>query len=154
GDGRSGRWRAVIDAVITGAGGLLGSNLAMEFAEKGVAVAPLDRATGGPDVTDAAAMEKLLQELAPRWIFHCAALTNVDWCETNPSETHRVNAAAPGHVAAIAKGIGSSFVYISTDSVFDGALGDYRETDVARPLNVYARAKWEGEMAVLAQYPQ
>ena len=52
------------DTVITGAGGLLGSNLAAGFAEKGFSVAPLERAAGGPDITDAEVMEALLRDLA------------------------------------------------------------------------------------------
>lgn len=144
----------MIDTVITGAGGLLGSNLASDFSKKGISIAPLDRAAGGPDITGSAAMETLLRDLAPRRIIHCAALTDVDWCEANPAETHRVNAAASGHLAAIARRIGAGFVYISTDSVFDGERGDYDEGDSPNPLNVYARAKWAGEKAVLAEHPR
>ena len=60
-----------------------------------------------------------------------------------------INAHSAGELAAQANNVGARFIYISTDSVFDGISGGYAETDVARPQNSYARSKLAGEEAVL-----
>jgi dTDP-4-dehydrorhamnose reductase len=91
--------------------------------------------------------------MRPAWIVHCAAATNVDWCESHPVECMRVNAEAAGALARAARSIGARLVYISTDSVFDGVSGGYRETDPVSPVNHYARSKASGESAVLDEIP-
>ena len=80
---------------------------------------------------------------------HCAAATNVDWCEDNPKQAEAINVQATADLAEIAAALNARFVYISTDSVFDGKRGDYAETDEPAPLNVYARSKLAGEQETL-----
>jgi dTDP-4-dehydrorhamnose reductase len=147
---------------VTGGGGLLGANLVYDWATAGHHVVSLDRNSGAAapgagliyaDISDPAIAGPVLEQLQPRWIVHCAALTAVDWCESHAKETLRVNAEAPRHLAATARKMGAGFLYISTDSVFDGATGGYREVDTPCPLNVYARAKLAGERAVLEEHP-
>jgi dTDP-4-dehydrorhamnose reductase len=85
----------------------------------------------------------------PDMIIHCAALTNVDFCETNPEINYRVNALGTENVALAAQKVKASLVYISTDYVFDGEKGSpYIEYDLPRPLNHYGLAKLAGERIV------
>jgi len=141
----------VKSVLITGAGGLLGTNLVADFRSLGLPVEGIDRSVC--DLTEAVATARAIEERQPSCIIHAAALTRVDWCESHPEETWSVNVEASRTLAQIAKRIGSRMVYISTDSVFDGARGYYRETDEPRPLNVYARTKLAGEQAVFAELP-
>jgi dTDP-4-dehydrorhamnose reductase len=137
--------------LISGARGLLGANLRMDYAKLGLPVSGIDRSTC--DLTDAAETARVVREIEPGCIIHTAALTQVDWCESHPEETWRSNVEASRTLAQIARQIGARMVYISTDSVFDGTRGYYSETDEPRPLNVYARSKLAGERAVLAELP-
>ena len=149
--------------LITGVSGLLGANLAITARDDGMPVAGLSRAYGvnipgvevlRVDLTDTSAVERLCRALRPRWVVHCAALTNVDWCEDHPAEAQEVNAGASGRLAAAARSLGARVVYVSTDAVFDGKLtAGYKEEDTPAPLNVYARTKWLGEKAVLEAAP-
>lgn len=148
---------------VTGASGLLGANLVLELARrKGPVVAlygcnPIvieGVRSAACDLTDRPATQRLLGLLAPSLVIHCAAATNVDWCETHPRACLRINAEAAGDLAGQARAIGAAFVYISTDSVFDGVSGGYRETDPVAPVNSYARSKVAGEAAVRRAMPQ
>jgi dTDP-4-dehydrorhamnose reductase len=66
-------------------------------------------------------------------------------CEDHPDEAHEINTTASEYLARLAEEIGACFVQVSTDSVFDGEKGNYSETDVPRPLNVYAKTKLSAE---------
>lgn len=132
--------------LVTGAGGQLGRELAKALA--GIAEPVLcDRAR--LDVTDSAAVHRLMHEELPDAVIHAAAYTKVDQAEAEPDEAYRVNALGARNVAAAAAETGAKLAYVSTDYVFDGTLGrPYRETDRPSPLNVYGRSKWEGERFV------
>jgi dTDP-4-dehydrorhamnose reductase len=78
----------------------------------------------------------------------------VDWCERNHDECLRLNVDVSRNVAEAAKASGAKLVYISTDSVFDGNVGQYRETDPVSPLNVYAKSKLLGERAIAEVLPE
>lgn len=79
-------------------------------------------------------------------VVHCAALTDIEKCESEPEIARRINAAATENLAKMFPK--SLFVYISTDSVFDGKTGNYGEEDKTNPLNVYAQTKLAGEKAL------
>lgn len=83
----------------------------------------------------------------PDIIIHSAALTDLALCEREPALAKRLNADASGIVAGLSNS-STLVIYISTDSVFDGHKGNYRETDITNPLNVYAKTKLEGEQEV------
>ena len=106
------------------------------------------------DLTNVAAIAKLLSGWGPSLVVHCAAATNVDWCESNPQEAMRINTQAAGDLASQARSVGAGFVYISTDAVFDGIAGGYVEIDAVGPQNWYARSKLKGEEAVLRAMPE
>jgi len=144
--------------VVTGASGLLGASVLRSAVELGwetvgfchqhVIKDPTVRLTR-VDLTDDSATRKLLSDLRPDVIMHCAAATNVDWCEDNPKQAEAINVQASAVLAEIASALNARFVYVSTDSVFDGKRGKYAETDEPTPLNVYARSKLAGERETL-----
>jgi dTDP-4-dehydrorhamnose reductase len=105
------------------------------------------------NLTDFEATRALLASLMPEAIVHCAAATNLDWCETHSEETERINVGASAALAEIARDLNARIIYISTDSVFNGRQGNYSEGDQPEPLNVYARSKLAGEQAVMQRQP-
>jgi len=149
--------------LVTGASGLLGSNLVLELARRGCDVTALwchhpvaveGVRSAACDLTDGPAAARLLVAFAPALVIHCAAATDVDWCESHQNECMRINGQAAGALAASACSLGARFVFISTDAVFDGVTGGYRETDPIAPVNWYARGKAAGEAAVLREMPE
>jgi dTDP-4-dehydrorhamnose reductase len=110
--------------------------------------------TQAVDLTDAGQTRAWLRRRPPRWIVHTAAATQVDWCEHHPDQARRVNVEASRTLAACARELGARLLYVSTDAVFDGERGGYREDDAPRPLSVYARSKHEGELAVQEILPE
>lgn len=148
--------------VVTGASGLLGANLVCRAHSAGRAITALChnhalKIVGVPvfslDLTDAATTGKLLRDLRPNAIIHCAAATNVDWCEDHPEPATKLNAEIPAYVAEIAAQLDAAFICISTDAVFDGQRGNYSEQDHPSPVNVYARTKLDGETRVMDRNP-
>lgn len=79
-------------------------------------------------------------------VVHTAALTDVDLCQINPEEAYISNVLATRNLAAACPG--AYFIYISTDFVFDGEKGLYRENDPASPISEYGRTKYLGEKEV------
>jgi dTDP-4-dehydrorhamnose reductase len=148
--------------LVTGASGLLGLNLALAVDGKdhqvfGVANTIPMRWVGFKSVqaelTEPGVIEHLLDEIAPEVIIHCAAIANVDDCESKPELAEEVNARLPGKIAAEAALRHIKMVQISTDAVYDGQKGNYLESETPHPLSVYARTKLTGENAVLAANP-
>jgi len=144
--------------VVTGASGLLGASALRSAVDLGWETVGLchqhvirdpTMPVASIDLTDDSATRRLLFDLRPDAIVHCAAATNVDWCEDNPKQAEAINVQASAILAEIASTLNARFVYVSTDSVFDGKKGDYVETDEAAPLNVYARSKLTGERETL-----
>jgi dTDP-4-dehydrorhamnose reductase len=85
----------------------------------------------------------------PDVIVHCGALTHVDYCESHEEESYQKTVQSTLTLIALAKQCNAKLVYFSTDYVFDGLRGPYREDDVVNPLSVYGRHKLEAEQAVL-----
>lgn len=97
------------------------------------------------DVGEINQVEKIINEINPDYIINCAAITQVDEIEKNPSPAYRVNADGAKNVATIAERKKIKNVYISTDSVFDGERGFYTENDKPNPINEYGKSKKLGE---------
>ena len=104
------------------------------------------------DLTEPRAV-KTIQERLPDYIIHCAAQTNVDYCEEHPKEAYQQNVAASRYIAQAAHGVGAYLVHISTDAVFDGQQGNYNEENVPNPIQVYGQTKKEAEDVVLLECP-
>jgi len=137
--------------LITGANGLLGSNLCCLYANVHEVYATSITKPSIPncknyklDITD----EKetaLISKISPDLVIHCAALVNVDYCEEHESETELVNTTGTKNIAKEAAKTGIFLIHISTDAVFDGAKGNYSEEDAVSPINVYAKSKLRAE---------
>lgn len=143
--------------LVTGASGLLGINLCCVAAEAGLDVTGLvntRQLINTPfdvvqtNLLDIDSSLSQIEALQPDAIIHCAAIANLNLAEKYPKLTHQLNAEVPGRLSAAAKRWGIPFIHISTDAVFDGEKGNYRETDETNPLSVYARTKLAGELAV------
>jgi len=151
-----------IRLLVTGASGLLGINLCLDAVAdfEVIGVVNSRRLAGTPfsqiqaDFTQPGSAAKIIEEIRPQWVVHCAALADLDACEKNPDLSTRLNAHLPGEVAEACRKVGARLAHISTDAVFDGERGGYREEDQPNPQSVYARDKWLGEQAVLQANPQ
>jgi len=148
--------------LVTGASGLLGLNFSLAVNGKIHKVTGVDFRNPLKDInfkilqanlTKTGAVERIIAEVKPDVILHCAANANVDDCEKDPAAAETVNSVLPGEIAAIAWQNHIKMIHISTDAVFDGATGNYSETDLPNPLSVYALTKLRGENAVLAANP-
>ena len=104
------------------------------------------------DITDRDAVQKVIQELHPDAIIHCAAWTAVDAAEDeeNRGKVDRINHLGTQYIADAAKSVDAKMVYISTDYVFDGQGERPWQPDdkCYAPLNVYGQSKLDGELAV------
>jgi len=155
--------------LVTGASGLLGANLVLEAKDRDMTNQvdiiglyyqhPIDLVTEGMhslhcDLTDHVTTRDLILSIRPDWIVHCAAATDVDWCEDHPKEATRINAVASGHLAALAKELDARLAYISTDAVFAGEmLAIHTEENRSAPINTYGKSKRAGELAVMRELP-
>lgn len=90
----------------------------------------------------------ILNSFKPNVIIHCAALTNVDECETNVEKSYSQTVISVKNVIRIATKYNSKVVYISTDYVFNGINGPYKETDDVDPINVYGEHKLLSEILI------
>ena len=93
------------------------------------------------DITKSDELQKVIFKLKPDIIVHTAAITDLDWSEKNQSNTFNVNTQAVQEITNLAKKINSKLVFISTDSVFDGKEGNYKENDRVNPINTYSKSK-------------
>ena len=102
------------------------------------------------DITDRDAVQKVIKELQPDAIIHCAAWTNVDGAEDKQDIVHQINAVGTQNIADAAKVVDAKMLYLSTDYVFDGQGERPWEPDdkCYAPLNVYGQSKLDGELAV------
>ena len=133
--------------VIIGADGRLGAALARKYA-RDFEVTNFER--GQLDLGQLDRVRSILSETKFELLTNCAALTNVDYCESHQEEALLVNAEAPRLLAEIANEKSAKLVHFSTDYVFDGKKSDpYTEEDTAVPLSIYGESKLEGERRVL-----
>lgn len=153
---------------VTGVGGQLGHDVMNELAKRGYegvgsdvaavysGIADGSAVTTMPyislDITDADAVERVLTQVKPDAVIHCAAWTAVDMAEDDDkvSLVRRVNAGGTQNIADICKKLDCKMLYLSTDYVFDGQGTTPWQPDCKdyRPLNVYGQTKLEGELAV------
>ena len=102
------------------------------------------------DITDKLKAKEILSSIKPDIILNACALNNVDYCENHKEETKKINIDAVDDMVKISDMIGSKFIHLSSDSVFDGTKKTpYTEKDVSKPINVYGYTKMVGEKLVL-----
>lgn len=91
----------------------------------------------------------LVREYRPTVVIHIAAIGNVDLCEELRDLCYRINVEVARQLFKEAYRVGAKIIYLSTDYVFDGARGLYREDDTPSPVNFYGLTKLLGEEAAL-----
>ncbi len=137
-------------AWITGAGGLIGH----ELVQLAGSYCPGLRARGISrqefDLLDFRAAEALFRAERPSVLIHCAAISRSVDSQGAPDLAHRVNVEATAHLTQLAAEI--PFLFFSTDLVFDGAKGNYVESDPVNPLSKYAETKAAAE-EIVRQHP-
>ncbi len=101
------------------------------------------------DITDGVAVNDFLLAHEPELVIHAAAMTQPDECEQHPIECWNVNVTATRFLLEAAEKINARFIYISTDFVFDGINGPYKETDEPGPVNYYGSSKLAAEKSVM-----
>lgn len=147
--------------LITGASGLLGGNLARDYATQfqvfGVfhehAITIPSVSMIGADLARPEITRMVLGKVRPDLVVHCAAATDVDRCQRDPAWADLLNHTMPRGVARAAHATGAKLIHISTDAVFDGIEGNYGEQARPAPVNTYGKSKLNGEKAVLADCP-
>lgn len=140
--------------LVTGSGGQLGRELLKQL--EGTPIEAVGYDIPEFDITDKAAVEKIIVFEEPDVIISCGAMTNVDGCETSRDAAMAVNGEGPKNLAEIARDHGMKMVHVSTDYVFDGdgisengELRPYVESDPVAPRTVYGESKALGEKNVL-----
>lgn len=133
--------------VIVGSGGRLGAALARGYASE---ARVLGFNHSQLDLASPEAIRSALSGLDFDALVNCAALTNVDYCETHAEEAFAVNARAVRELAEICASKRARCIHISTDYVFDGTKREpYGESNAANPLSVYGTSKRQGEIELL-----
>jgi dTDP-4-dehydrorhamnose reductase len=141
--------------LITGASGLYGSKLAELATARNYAVysgySRDQPAYGAPiqfDASDKNQVEKAVKKVNPEVVVHAAALTDVDKCEINKELAWKINVEGTRNIAEAVKTSRAFLIYISTDYIFNGETGLYKETDRPDPINYYGLTKLKAEELV------
>jgi dTDP-4-dehydrorhamnose reductase len=137
---------------VTGGSGLMGSKLAEVALARGNQVfsgyAHNEPQCGRAvrfDLMDERGIYDLVDRLRPDVIIHSAALTDVDRCERERELAYKMNVEGTQAIAKAAEKAGAFLVYISSDYVFDGERGSYREDEKTNPVSYYGQSKLLGE---------
>ncbi len=138
--------------LVTGASGLFGSRLAKLAVSKQHQVYAVhsqhEASFGIPvklDITDKENVAAEIGRARPDAVVHAASMTDVDKCELNKEIAWKINVEGTSNVAEAAEACGAFLLYISTDYVFDGEMGCYKETDQPSPISYYAYTKLKAE---------
>lgn len=146
--------------LITGSNGLLGQKLVVALrndpavellaTSRGAdrTAVPLGARYRSMDITRKEEVDAVIDAFRPEVIIHTAAMTNVDSCELDQEACKLQNVTATEYLVEAAKRQKSHFIFLSTDFVFDGAAGPYREEDTPAPLSIYGQSKLDGERIV------
>ena len=141
--------------LITGGSGLLGSKISnLSVKDEHVTFSGYNNhevTYGKPikfDICNKQAVNDAFNRIRPEAIIHAAALTNVDKCEECKELAQQVNIEGTRNIIEASKRHNSFLVYISTDYVFSGKNGNYKETNVPDPINYYGFTKLEAEKVV------
>lgn len=137
---------------LAGVGGMLGEAIHKVLAEKhdltctdiDVNEAWLEKC----DFREFREYERMVSAAEPEILMHIGAHTNLEYCEENADDAYRTNTLSVEHAATLAQAHGIPLVYISTAGIFDGKKDLYDDWDQPKPLGVYARAKYMGEIVV------
>ena len=133
--------------LVTGVKGQLGYDVVRELEKRGHTAVGVD--IDEMDITDAAAVERVLTETQPEAVIHCSAFTAVDRAEDETELCRRVNVEGTENIAKICKKLDCRMLYLSTDYIFSGdGERPWEPDDEASPLNAYGQSKYDGELAL------
>lgn len=133
--------------LVTGVKGQLGFDVVRELEKRGHTAVGVD--IDEMDITDAAAVERVLTETQPEAVIHCSAFTAVDRAEDETELCRRVNVEGTKNIAKICKKLDCRMLYLSTDYIFSGdGERPWEPDDEASPLNAYGQSKYDGELAL------
>jgi len=148
--------------LVTGSNGLLGQKITEKILKEGRVklIATSKGANRYPavrgyqyvemDILDFDQVKQILKIHQPDAVIHTAAMTNVDTSEENKALCDQLNVQATKNLVSICEAYRIHFIHLSTDFIFDGSAGPYREEDVPRPLSYYGETKLKAEDAVKA----
>lgn len=132
--------------LITGAGGMVGTDLQNALAMRGEDVVALTKSE--LDITDSRAVMAALHDIHPSVVVNCAGYTRVDDAESNQSLANAINGSSVELIAQAANTVEAVLIHISSDFVFDGhKKTPYEIHDRTAPLSAYGRSKHLGEIA-------
>lgn len=133
--------------LVTGVKGQLGYDVVRELQKRGHEAVGVD--IDEMDITDAAAVERVMTEVQPDAVIHCSAYTAVDRAEEDIEMCRRVNVDGTENIAKICKKLDCKMLYLSTDYIFSGdGERPWEPDDEASPLNAYGQSKYDGELAL------
>lgn len=138
--------------LVTGCGGMLGEAIYLFFKDK-CKLFPTDLNSNEVwlrelDVRKIEEVKRMIEEIRPDYIFHLAALTDLEYCELHQEDAYNTNALATENIALLCKEKNITLVYISTAGIFDGSQEWYNDYDFPNPLSIYGKTKYAGELAV------
>lgn len=133
--------------LVTGANGMLGQDLCPMLEDCGYEVVETD--IDNMDITDELATMRVISDVQPDFVIHCAAYTDVDKAEKEYEVAKLINVNGTKNIAKACKANDANMIYISTDYVFDGkSTIPYKPDDKTCPLNIYGQTKYQGETVV------
>ena len=146
--------------LITGSNGLLGQKIVKICLKRGVEFLATSNGANRNqecpserylemDITNQFKIAEIFTNYKPTHLIHTAALTNVDYCELNPEECHEVNVLATKKLWNEAQNINAHFQLLSTDFIFDGLKGNYKETDEPSAVSIYGQSKVDAEHVLI-----
>ncbi|MCE5335900.1 MAG: SDR family oxidoreductase [Desulfobacteraceae bacterium] len=147
--------------LITGASGFLGWNLSRAAGKEWDVFGAVFRNSSPiegvtllqADLTLLSELRELMRAASPDAVIHTAAISQPNICQNHRNESYRVNVEATKTLAGMCGDLSIPFVFTSTDMVFDGRKGCYREEDAVNPVNAYGEQKAQAEEAVFAAHP-
>jgi dTDP-4-dehydrorhamnose reductase len=102
------------------------------------------------DISNPEEVERVIKKHKPDCIIHGAAMTQVDDCEKDPELCHMLNVKSVEYLTQAANEVGAHLILVSTDFIFDGENGPYKESDIPSPLSIYGQSKLDAENYVRA----
>jgi len=137
--------------LITGSSGLIGGSIYNYLAAVGHTVCGVDLFGSQTtdvivDILDRDALLKCLGSICPDIIIHCAGIKDLVTCEENKERAWNTNVESSQEIVLYANRNDVKIIFISSDVVFDGAKGDYKENDLPNPINWYGKTKYHSEL--------
>jgi dTDP-4-dehydrorhamnose reductase len=143
-------------ALITGSNGLLGQKIVQQLNYKGNKIIATSKGSNRNlnnndfiyedlDITNKEMLSCVLKKYKPDVVFNTAAMTNVDLCEQEKDLCEKINVKAVEYLADICLDLDAHLIHVSTDFIFDGHDGPYKEDDIACPLSYYGQSKLDSE---------